>query len=202
MFRDARRARRALMPVGGFFEWQTINGQKAKRPCAIAMKDGSSFALVAIWETRRDPSTGGTICTFAFCPVLVDRTAMAGQPGGCRVTRRRRLVHRADLRGPGLRADRRTALVDLHNRRGDYAVVARRMRMRALRFRAFARLEHISHHVLRDTCGRREFPSREALYGHRGSHGLQRAKRELQSSREYLAGRLSWKGNRAAGMPN
>jgi putative SOS response-associated peptidase YedK len=59
LFKFAYRYRRALMPVDGFFEWKAIHGQKTKQPYAIAMKDGSPFALAAIWDRWRDPSLGG-----------------------------------------------------------------------------------------------------------------------------------------------
>ena len=44
-FRDAYRRRRCIVPVDGFFEWKAIEGQKAKQPYAIAMKDGT-FAII------------------------------------------------------------------------------------------------------------------------------------------------------------
>ena len=53
-FRDAYRRRRCIVPVDGFFEWKAINGEKAKQPYAIAMKDGSPFGLGGLWFQRRD----------------------------------------------------------------------------------------------------------------------------------------------------
>jgi putative SOS response-associated peptidase YedK len=44
-FRDAYRRRRCILPVDGFYEWKAIKGQKAKRPYAIAMKDGKPFGI-------------------------------------------------------------------------------------------------------------------------------------------------------------
>lgn len=64
MFREAYRSRRCLMPIDGFFEWKAILGEKAKQPYAIAMADGSPFALAAIWESWRSPE-GEDIRTFA-----------------------------------------------------------------------------------------------------------------------------------------
>ncbi|TPE46573.1 SOS response-associated peptidase [Amaricoccus solimangrovi] len=68
MFREAWRARRALMPVDGFFEWRAIGG--AKQPYAVAMASGEPFALAAIWEEWHDPRLGARIRTFAVltCP--------------------------------------------------------------------------------------------------------------------------------------
>ncbi|QPC44622.1 SOS response-associated peptidase [Kaustia mangrovi] len=66
MFRAAYRSRRALMPVDGFFEWKAVKGEKAKQPYAIAMADGSPFALAAIYEYWRDPASGLEVKTFAI----------------------------------------------------------------------------------------------------------------------------------------
>jgi putative SOS response-associated peptidase YedK len=70
MFRGAYRWRRALLPIDGFFEWRAIKGEKVKQPYAIAMADGSPFALAAVWENWRHPATGEEIRTFAVltCP--------------------------------------------------------------------------------------------------------------------------------------
>jgi putative SOS response-associated peptidase YedK len=65
MFRNAYRWRRALLPIDGLFEWRAIRGQKVKQPYAIAMAEGSPFALAAIWESWRHPETGEEIRTFA-----------------------------------------------------------------------------------------------------------------------------------------
>lgn len=65
MFRHAYTARRALMPIDGFFEWKDILGTgKNKQPYAIAMADGSPFCLAAIWETWHDSATGEDTRTF------------------------------------------------------------------------------------------------------------------------------------------
>jgi len=70
MFKAAYRVRRALLPIDGFFEWKAIKGEKIKQPYAIAMKDGSPFAVAAIWEKWRHPETGDEVKTFAVvtCP--------------------------------------------------------------------------------------------------------------------------------------
>ena len=65
-FRDAYARRRCIVPVDGFFEWKAIKGQKAKRPYAIAMKDGAPFALAGIWENWKEPASGEWIRTFAI----------------------------------------------------------------------------------------------------------------------------------------
>ena len=64
-FRNAYAKRRCLVPVDNFFEWKAIKGEKAKQPYAIAMKDGSPFAIAGIWEGWKHPETGEIIRTFA-----------------------------------------------------------------------------------------------------------------------------------------
>jgi putative SOS response-associated peptidase YedK len=62
-FREAYRKRRCILPVDGFYEWQATKG--GKQPYAIAMKDGSSFGIAAIWENWKEPASGEWIRTFA-----------------------------------------------------------------------------------------------------------------------------------------
>ena len=57
------------MPIDGFFEWRTIKGAHAKQPYAIAMRDGSPFALAGLWENWRNPNTGEWERTFAIITV-------------------------------------------------------------------------------------------------------------------------------------
>jgi len=64
-FRDAYAKRRCLVPIENFFEWRAIKGTKAKQPYAIAMKDGSPFALAGVWESWRRPETDEIVRTFA-----------------------------------------------------------------------------------------------------------------------------------------
>lgn len=53
-FKHAYERRRCLVPIDGFFEWRDILGTgKNKQPYAIAMKDGSKFALAGIYASRR-----------------------------------------------------------------------------------------------------------------------------------------------------
>src|SRR5262245_22877976 len=63
-FREAYAQRRCIVPIDGFFEWRAIKGARAKRPYAIAMKDGSPFGLAGLWENWRNPNTGEWQRTF------------------------------------------------------------------------------------------------------------------------------------------
>ncbi len=65
LFRGPYKSKRCLVPIDGFFEWKDINSTgKNKQPYAIAMRDGSPFALAGIWDIWRDKETGSDLRTF------------------------------------------------------------------------------------------------------------------------------------------
>lgn len=64
MFRDAYKARRCIVPIDSFFEWQAVTAGP-KQPYAIAMKDGALFGVAAIWETWKVPDAEEWMRTFA-----------------------------------------------------------------------------------------------------------------------------------------
>ncbi len=67
MFKRAYASRRCLVPIDGYFEWRDINGTgKDKQPYAIAMKDGSPFALAGVYDDWRNPATGELLRTFCL----------------------------------------------------------------------------------------------------------------------------------------
>lgn len=59
-FREAFAARRCLVPADGFYEWQAIDGQKAKQPWRIGLKGGGLFAFAGLWQ--REPAFGDADC--------------------------------------------------------------------------------------------------------------------------------------------
>ncbi len=52
-FKEAFLARRCLIPVDGFYEWQKRDG--GKQPFVFQRKDRSVFALAGLWEQWQDP---------------------------------------------------------------------------------------------------------------------------------------------------
>jgi putative SOS response-associated peptidase YedK len=54
MFRQSYEKRRCLIPVDNFFEWKAIRGAKAKQPYAVAMRDGSPYAVAGLWTSYRE----------------------------------------------------------------------------------------------------------------------------------------------------
>lgn len=63
MWRDAFRRCRALLPVSGFYEWQTTGGQKL--PYSIDRADGAPLYLAALCSPWTVPATGEALDTFA-----------------------------------------------------------------------------------------------------------------------------------------
>ena len=63
-FRAAMRARRCLVPANGFYEWQKTG--KAKQPWWIGMAGGAPFSMAGLWESWRDPASGGRLETFTI----------------------------------------------------------------------------------------------------------------------------------------
>jgi putative SOS response-associated peptidase YedK len=64
-FRSAYRRRRCLIPVSGFYEWETPEGGGAKRPWYIRVKDAPLFALAGLWEEWTQPG-GVQLLTFTI----------------------------------------------------------------------------------------------------------------------------------------
>ncbi|WP_029010477.1 SOS response-associated peptidase [Azospirillum halopraeferens] len=54
-FRSALRHRRCLVLADGFYEWQTVPGEKRKRPHVIRRHDGAPFAMAGLWERWPGP---------------------------------------------------------------------------------------------------------------------------------------------------
>ncbi|RJP49826.1 MAG: SOS response-associated peptidase [Anaerolineaceae bacterium] len=61
-FRGSFKYKRCLVPADGFYEWKTQDGQKAKVPYFIFMKDRRPFAFAGLWDEWQSPD-GGSLRT-------------------------------------------------------------------------------------------------------------------------------------------
>lgn len=68
-FRLAIRNRRCIIPVSGFYEWQTVEG--GKHPHYVTIRDGLPFAVAGIWETWKSPE-GEAIETCAILTTVAN----------------------------------------------------------------------------------------------------------------------------------
>lgn len=59
-FKHAFARRRCIVPADGFYEWQSVPGQKAKQPYFIHRADGELLAFAGLWEEWRQPGTDGS----------------------------------------------------------------------------------------------------------------------------------------------
>jgi putative SOS response-associated peptidase YedK len=64
-FREAYQRRRGLVPADGYFEWMKL-GARDKQPYFIRPASGAPFALAALWERWRDPTSGEPLESFAL----------------------------------------------------------------------------------------------------------------------------------------
>ena len=53
-FRDAFRTRRCLLVADGFYEWESVAGQKRRQPWRVEGTDGAIFAMGSLWESWFD----------------------------------------------------------------------------------------------------------------------------------------------------
>jgi putative SOS response-associated peptidase YedK len=64
-FREAFKRRRCLIPLDGFYEWQTISA-KVKQPYAVSLKSGALFAVAGVWDRWKDKATGHCLETYTL----------------------------------------------------------------------------------------------------------------------------------------
>lgn len=64
-FREPFKRRRCLIPLDGFFEWQTIS-PKEKQPFAVGLKSGALFSVAGLWDAWKDRATGQRLETFTI----------------------------------------------------------------------------------------------------------------------------------------
>jgi putative SOS response-associated peptidase YedK len=67
-FRKPAMSRRCLVPISGLYEWQTLAGQRTKRPHWIGRADREPFCLAGLWDSCTLPGSpdAGPIETFTI----------------------------------------------------------------------------------------------------------------------------------------
>lgn len=69
-FRNALRSRRCIVPVSGFYEWQTTG--KLKQPYLISSNDGLPMAFAGLWECWKEE-----VYTFSILTTAANTTMAA-----------------------------------------------------------------------------------------------------------------------------
>lgn len=64
-FRRAIMARRCLIPVDVFYEWEGNKGDRARQPWAVRLRGGMPFTLGGIWEYWRPSDDEPGVVSFA-----------------------------------------------------------------------------------------------------------------------------------------
>ena len=87
-FRQPFQWRRCLLPVDGYYEWESRSS--GKQPVYYSMRDGDLFCLAGLWETWTPPkqtdelelpglgldqAEAGTLCTFTVVTTTPNRLA-------------------------------------------------------------------------------------------------------------------------------
>jgi putative SOS response-associated peptidase YedK len=70
MFRSAFNRTRCIVPVSGYYEWQTIG--KAKQPYFISAADGAVLSIAGRWDSWKDPESGEMIASATLIVMAVN----------------------------------------------------------------------------------------------------------------------------------
>ena len=70
-FRNLVRSRRCVVPMTGFYEWQSVVGERRKRPWYIHRSDGDPILAAGLWETWSH--SGSELDTFTVLTRAPDR---------------------------------------------------------------------------------------------------------------------------------
>lgn len=71
MFRGALAARRCIVPMSAFYEWDQAS--RSKQPYAFARHDGTPLALAGLWEGWKDPA-GEVVRSFTIITTTANDT--------------------------------------------------------------------------------------------------------------------------------
>lgn len=78
-FRRPLERKRCIVPADGFYEWQAVEGQKAKQPWYISRVDGDALAFAGLWESWR-PVKGSDEGRIVSCTIITTDANDAVRP--------------------------------------------------------------------------------------------------------------------------
>jgi putative SOS response-associated peptidase YedK len=78
-FRRPLERRRCIIPADGFYEWQAIEGRKARQPWYIRRVDGDALAFAGLWESWR-PVQGSDEGRIVSCTIITTAANDAVRP--------------------------------------------------------------------------------------------------------------------------
>jgi len=61
---------RCIVPADGFYEWQTIEGQKQRQPWFIKRRDGEPLAFAGLWSIWHDKKLGDDAPRIRSCTII------------------------------------------------------------------------------------------------------------------------------------
>ena len=71
-FKKPYQRKRCLIPATGFYEWQTVPGQRLKQPQYFSREDGEAFTLGGLWEEWHEKE-GGLLMTCTIITTAANR---------------------------------------------------------------------------------------------------------------------------------
>ncbi|MEY2591472.1 MAG: hypothetical protein QOJ67_3456 [Acidimicrobiaceae bacterium] len=78
-FRRPLERKRCIVPADGFYEWEAIDGQKAKQPWYVRRADGDALAFAGLWESWR-PVKGSDDGRIVSCTIITTDANDAVRP--------------------------------------------------------------------------------------------------------------------------
>ena len=62
--------KRCIVPADGFYEWQKVDGRRAKQPWFIRRRDGEPLAFAGLWESWHDPNADEGAPSLRTCVII------------------------------------------------------------------------------------------------------------------------------------
>lgn len=69
-YKRAFERRRCIVPADGFYEWQTVEGRKARQPWFIRRRDGEPLAFAGLWSVWHDRAQGDDAPRIRSCTII------------------------------------------------------------------------------------------------------------------------------------